>query len=92
MESSEQNHSSKDDSPEVLPSLIKTITAHEVAGFDDSVQEHDDVNGRLKSTDSHPLSSSVFVSLHPAPHHCHQTSTLECLNLQFNFSLCVYCV
>ncbi|KAG8381217.1 hypothetical protein BUALT_Bualt06G0099200 [Buddleja alternifolia] len=46
-------------SPEVLPSLIKAISANEVAGFD-SVKEHNDVKGRLKSTGVHPLSPSVF--------------------------------
>lgn len=56
METNKQNHSS-----EVVPSLIKAITANEVVGFDSS-KEHDDVESQLKSTCFTPLNTSVIVS------------------------------
>ncbi|KAK4431398.1 S-type anion channel SLAH3 [Sesamum alatum] len=59
MENSKQNHLAEEGSSEALPSLIKAITANEVAGFD-SVEEHQDFNRRLKSTLVHPLSTSIF--------------------------------
>ncbi|CAI9771951.1 unnamed protein product [Fraxinus pennsylvanica] len=37
MEDCKRHHSAKEDSPEVLPSLTKVITVHEVAGFDADV-------------------------------------------------------
>ncbi|KAK6117672.1 hypothetical protein DH2020_048589 [Rehmannia glutinosa] len=55
-----QNHSSKEDLQEVLPSLIKAITAHEVADFDSVQQQHDNVRSRLKSSGFRPLSTSAF--------------------------------
>lgn len=61
MESSKQNHLAEEGSSKALPSLIKAITANELAGFD-SVEEHQDLNRRLKSTLVHPLSTSIFVS------------------------------
>ncbi|KAL0358911.1 UNVERIFIED_CONTAM: S-type anion channel SLAH3 [Sesamum angustifolium] len=59
MESSKENSSPREDSPEELPSLIRAITAHEVASFD-SLKDHDDLKGRLQSTGFHPPSASVF--------------------------------
>ncbi|KAL0382402.1 UNVERIFIED_CONTAM: S-type anion channel SLAH3 [Sesamum calycinum] len=59
MESSKENSSPREDSPEELPSLIRAITAHEVAGFD-SLKDHDDLKDRLQSTGFHPPSASVF--------------------------------
>ncbi|KAL0304353.1 UNVERIFIED_CONTAM: S-type anion channel SLAH3 [Sesamum radiatum] len=59
MENSRQNHLAEEGSSRALPSLIKAITANEVAGFD-SVEEHHDLNRRLKSTLVHPLSTSIF--------------------------------
>lgn len=50
MENIKQNLSSKEGSPEVLPSLIKAITAHEVVGFDSIQELH------------HPSRLSAFVS------------------------------
>lgn len=47
---------------QVLPSLIKAITANKVAGFD-SVDEQDDLNSRQpKLTRFHPLRIDVSVS------------------------------
>ncbi|KAK4489592.1 hypothetical protein RD792_005404 [Penstemon davidsonii] len=61
MEDSKQDyHSEKEDGDE-LPSLIKAINENELFGFD-SDKEHNDVNGRLKSTGLPPLSPKVFVS------------------------------
>lgn len=51
---------STEDSPEVLPSLIKAIASNEVAGFD-SIKELDDLNDRFKSN-GHPSSSSAIVN------------------------------
>ncbi|CAI9775046.1 unnamed protein product [Fraxinus pennsylvanica] len=58
MENSKQNHVSAEDSPEVLPSLIKAIASNEVAGFD-SVKELDDVNDRFKSNGHRPSSLAI---------------------------------
>ncbi|CAI9762449.1 unnamed protein product [Fraxinus pennsylvanica] len=52
-----QNHWAKNDSPEVLPSLIKVSTAREVAGFD-AVKQPDDVNDGFKSNGFHLSDSS----------------------------------
>ncbi|KAL0299617.1 UNVERIFIED_CONTAM: S-type anion channel SLAH3 [Sesamum radiatum] len=59
MENSKQNHLAEEGSSEALPSLIKAITANEVAGFD-SVEEHHDLNRQFKTTLVHPLSTSIF--------------------------------
>lgn len=56
-----QNHidmAGAEDCHEALPSLIKAITANEVAGFD-SVN---DLKREPKSSAIHPPSASVFVS------------------------------
>ncbi|CAA3013789.1 S-type anion channel SLAH2-like [Olea europaea subsp. europaea] len=50
---------STEDSPEVLPSLIKAIASNEVAGFD-NIKELDDLNDRFKSN-GHPSSSSAIA-------------------------------
>ncbi|KAL3834289.1 hypothetical protein ACJIZ3_009025 [Penstemon smallii] len=52
-------HSEKEDTLDELPSLIKAINENEVFGFD-SDKEHNDVNGRPKSTGLPPLSPKVF--------------------------------
>lgn len=62
MEDCKQHHLAKNDSPEVLPSLIKVITAHEVAGFD-AVKQPDDVNDRFKSNGFHSSDLSPKVTL-----------------------------
>ncbi|CAA2970910.1 S-type anion channel SLAH2-like [Olea europaea subsp. europaea] len=59
MEDCKRNHSEKEDSPEVLPSLTKVITAHEVAGFD-AVKQHDTIKDRLKSNSFHSSDSSTM--------------------------------
>ncbi|KAG8390361.1 hypothetical protein BUALT_Bualt01G0075500 [Buddleja alternifolia] len=60
MENYKQNNLGKEeDSPEIVPSLIKAIVEHEVAGFD-SMEERHDVNGRLRSTGLHPLNDSIY--------------------------------
>lgn len=60
MEMNKQNHFSvEEESSEVVPSLIKAITANEVAGFDSS-KEHDDLESQLKSVGLNPLSTSAF--------------------------------
>ncbi|KAK6121861.1 hypothetical protein DH2020_044376 [Rehmannia glutinosa] len=91
MENSKQNHSSNEDLPEVLPSLIKAITAHEVANFDSVQQQHDDVRSRLKSTGFRPLSTSAFgieavprmhsvsISMPPSPIEAHIHNTKKVL-------------
>lgn len=62
MEDCKRNHSEKEDSPEVLPSLTKVITTREVAGFD-AVKQHDAIKDRLKSNSFHSSDSSTMASL-----------------------------
>ncbi|PIN21675.1 hypothetical protein CDL12_05633 [Handroanthus impetiginosus] len=46
MENSKQNHLAKEEGHDIIPSLIKSISAHEVAGFD---FDHDDSSRQLKT-------------------------------------------
>lgn len=82
-ESMKQNHIAEEDCNEALPSLIKAITANEVAGFD-SFTAH---NGEPKSPAIHPSSASVVgmeaasmthsisISTPPSPVEAHSHNT-----------------
>ncbi|KAL2550555.1 S-type anion channel SLAH3 [Forsythia ovata] len=59
MENCKQKHLAKEDSSEVLPALIKVITAHELAGFD-AVKQHDYVNDEFNSNGLHPSDLSIM--------------------------------
>ncbi|KAK9292395.1 hypothetical protein L1049_020362 [Liquidambar formosana] len=58
MENSEYQGSAKQDSPEVLPSLIKYISANEVAGFD-SIEDYSNLNKQYQKTGIQPFISSA---------------------------------
>ncbi|XP_022891103.1 S-type anion channel SLAH2-like [Olea europaea var. sylvestris] len=60
MENNKKNHVSMEDSPVVLPSLIKAIASDKVAVFD-SIKKLDDVNDGFKSNGHPPISLSVVI-------------------------------
>ncbi|KAI8008052.1 S-type anion channel SLAH3 [Camellia lanceoleosa] len=94
MESSGDMALSKQDSPEVLPPLIKFITANEVAGFD-SVEELKNVDNQFQENAFHsfsPLATgtetaavqsqsdhSVSISMPSSPMEVHLQSTKQVL-------------
>ncbi|CAL5407891.1 unnamed protein product [Camellia sinensis] len=77
MESSGDMALSKQDSPEVLPPLIKFITANEVAGFD-SVEELKHVDNQFQENAFHSFSPSV-TCMPSSPMEVHLQSTKRVL-------------